>query len=337
MNISDIKEIFIKENKVFFASIELTQNCNFKCKHCYCGNKDKENLKIDSFKRVIDKLYDIGCLVISFTGGEIFSYKDFIPLYLYGKEKGFLIDLVTNGSLINEEHIKLFKEFPPHNIMITMYGTSKEEYIDFTSRDNYDNVIHTLDLLKRNSFNFAIRTVVTKTLKNSIETFKFEEIAKKYKTVFRYDPIIFPEISGERTPLNERLSPVKIVDLEYNNALRNNAWRKIINEKKDFEWQCRAGINSFAIDFKGDAHICGIYRDEPISILDNDIDIVLRHLKEVHEKHQDIVMNNKCNKCSYRFMCKWCPAYSTVYNNVIDEPIEYFCELAQERMRKFGK
>lgn len=145
---------------------------------------------------------------------------------MYGKKKGFLIDLVTNGSLINEEHIKLFKEFPPHNIMITMYGTSKEEYIDFTSRDNYDNVIHTLDLLKRNSFNFAIRTVVTKTLKNSIETFKFEEIAKKYKTVFRYDPIIFPEISGERTPLNERLSPVEIVDLEYNNALRNNAWGK---------------------------------------------------------------------------------------------------------------
>lgn len=67
MNINEIKEYYIQKGKIYFASIELTQNCNFKCKHCYCTDKSSLNMPLDLYKTIIDKLHDIGCLFLNFT------------------------------------------------------------------------------------------------------------------------------------------------------------------------------------------------------------------------------------------------------------------------------
>ena len=39
--------------------------------------------------------------------------KDFPDIYIYAKKLGMLITLYTNGSLINESIIELFKKYPP--------------------------------------------------------------------------------------------------------------------------------------------------------------------------------------------------------------------------------
>ena len=46
-----------------FAQIELTRNCNFKCKFCFenCDAKDKyEDKPVEMWKKVIDNLYELG-------------------------------------------------------------------------------------------------------------------------------------------------------------------------------------------------------------------------------------------------------------------------------------
>lgn len=335
MNINEIKKWYITQQQIYFASIELTQNCNFSCKHCYCTEKNSQNLSITQLKKIVDKLYNIKCLFLNFTGGEIFTYKELHKLYIYAKNKGFMIDLVTNGSLINDKDILLFKALPPHNILITLYGTSRQEYINFTGKDTFENVMGTLQKLKNNNISFSLRTVATKTLKSSIETFRFEEIANKFNASFRYDPIIFPKTSGDNSPLSECLSPSDIATLEYNTPLRRKKWKELFKKDIDFLWSCKAGINSMAIDHNGNAYICGLYRHFPISILKEDIHIVLEHLREIHYNHTNIINNNSCSKCSYRHLCKWCPAYSKIYNNNEDKPVEFFCELAKKREELF--
>src|SRR5699024_130539 len=100
MMIEKIKEWFIKNNKLYFAPVELTQNCNVNCKHCYCTNKESYNLSLEDHITIVDKLYSTGCLFLNFTGGEIFTCKHFEEIYSYAKNKGFIIDLLTNASLI---------------------------------------------------------------------------------------------------------------------------------------------------------------------------------------------------------------------------------------------
>lgn len=337
MNIEHIKQMYIERDKIFFASIELTQNCNFRCKHCYCTDKQSNNLPLKKHLEIIDKLSSIDCFLLSFTGGEILTSKNFIEIYKYAKEKGFLVDLVTNASLLTEEHIAVFKELPPHNISITIYGTSEQEYRDFSGNGkNFYKVIHALELLSKNNFHFFLRTVATKTFEQSLRLGRFEELARKFGTDFRYDPIIFPKTSGEKSPLNECLSVDQIIELEKENSLRRNSWQKIIGTITPFHWKCRAGINSLAVDYKGNAFVCGLYRKNPISFFDNNIKDILKHLREIHEGHIKIMRTNHCSQCNLRRICKWCPAYSLVYNHNETEKVTFFCELSEARVKHFG-
>lgn len=337
MKIEEIKEWYIQHEKIYFSSIELTQNCNFKCKHCYCEDKNSLGLTLEQCKIIIDKLHSIGCLFLNFTGGEILTHKQFQDIYMYAKNKGFIIDLLTNASLIDENLIDLFLKFPPNNIAITIYGTNESDYNNFTGNaDNYNTVINALTLLKQNNINFVLRTVAANTLRESLMNCDFEKIADRFGTTFKYDPIIFPKTTGDITPLQESMSVCQIIELEKRNEQRQKAWTKAIHKDKPYTWTCSAGISSMTIDHKGDAYVCGLYRNSPISMIDNDIQTVLNHLRVIHEHHKTIVQTNQCSQCDKRHFCKWCPAYSYIYNGNDNEKIGFFCELAKMREKYFG-
>lgn len=337
MKSEEIKEWFISNKKLYFASVELTQNCNFSCKHCYCADKQSQNISLEDYINIIDKLHSTGCLFLHFTGGEIFTNKYFKEIYTYAKNKGFIIDLLTNASLLNNELIELFKKLPPNNIAITIYGVNEDDYLNFTGNgDNFNKTIKALELLKRNNIHFVLRTVATKTLRNSLLNGEFEKLAKRLDTTFKYDTIVFPKTSGDITPLNESMTINEIIELERKTELRKDAWEKEIKGDKEFKWSCHGGVNSMAIDFQGNAFVCGLYRKNPISIIKNDINVVLEHLRGIHEEHLKIVQSNKCSACDKRKICKWCPAYSFIYNNNDSEKIKFFCDLAKARVNAFG-
>ena len=164
----------------------------------------------------------------------------------------------------------------------------------------------------------------------------FDRLAYKYQTSYKYDPIIFPQTSGNSSPLKQCLTVDEIIALENSNPKRREAWHSIIRSNKTFNWGCMGGINSMAIDYKGDAHVCGLYRLKPISLLNNDMQTVLDHLSKIHIEHRHIVTSNSCSQCKNRGICKWCPAYSYIYNGVDDARIDFFCQLSKARVKHFG-
>ena len=337
MKPTEMKKWFVDRNHLYFASIELTQCCNFHCLHCYCTGKGQPFLSADQYKFIINRIADTGCLFLNFTGGEILTNPDFEEIYRYAKDKGFVIDLLTNASLITERYVALFRELPPRSIAITLYGTSAEEYADFTGdSENYRRVMHALDLLCANGIPFVLRTVAVRALKDSLMSRKFEEIAEKYGTTFKYDPIIFPQLNGNNGPLSQRLTVDEIIALEKCNAERCARWHALITGDRPCSWTCRAGVSSLAVDYRGDAHVCGLYRAEPISILENDMSVVLEHLAAVHERHEAIVNRGRCSRCRNRRICKWCPAYSRIFTGEPDKPVPFFCELSDAHVQHFG-
>ncbi len=87
------------------ASIEVTRRCPLQCAHCYnnlpMGDAAarRGELTRDEHCRILDEMADAGCLWLLYTGGEIFARADFLDIYTYAKQKGFLITLFTNGTL----------------------------------------------------------------------------------------------------------------------------------------------------------------------------------------------------------------------------------------------
>ena len=76
------QEIYYSEHELSNAVIEINDNCNFQCDHCYLGIKEKKYMNFDLFKKIIDQLYDLGCLSILITGGEPLLNPAFKNMYL---------------------------------------------------------------------------------------------------------------------------------------------------------------------------------------------------------------------------------------------------------------
>lgn len=103
---------------------EITQKCNLDCIMCY--NKDvekKEVLTTSELKNFIDQLKEVGCMVLSLTGGEPLLRKDTLKLVRYAQSLGIKCVIYTNGTLLDKyaKHIiksglsKLFISLDSHD------------------------------------------------------------------------------------------------------------------------------------------------------------------------------------------------------------------------------
>lgn len=118
--IKDIKQQIInhRESYPFICELKVTELCNMKCKYCY--RDEDESVEI-SFQRTIDFFDELaeyyeGQMVCSFHGGEPLIRIDIIKKILevlsgkkYYNRMSFTIQ--TNGTLINEEIIEIFKKY----------------------------------------------------------------------------------------------------------------------------------------------------------------------------------------------------------------------------------
>ena len=92
----------------------------------------RRELSIAEHFRLLDDLADLGCIWVLFTGGEIFARQDFLEIYTYAKNKGFLITLFTNAVLIDQAMADYLAEWPPFSIEVTVYGRTKKTYESLT-------------------------------------------------------------------------------------------------------------------------------------------------------------------------------------------------------------
>ncbi len=81
--------------------LAITYRCNLNCSHCYTGGpQETEELSLDDWKRVLEKLWQIGIPQLVFTGGEPTLREDLVSLIAEADE--FVTGLVTNGTRLAE-------------------------------------------------------------------------------------------------------------------------------------------------------------------------------------------------------------------------------------------
>jgi sulfatase maturation enzyme AslB (radical SAM superfamily) len=97
-----------------FLWLELTNQCNLQCVHCYAesgprtGNRD--TLEKQDYISLLDEAYDLGCRRVQFIGGEPTLNHDLESLIVHAAEKGFdLIEVFTNLTRLTEPLAVLFK------------------------------------------------------------------------------------------------------------------------------------------------------------------------------------------------------------------------------------
>jgi len=80
----------------------ITTRCNCRCYFCKVWRKPAIEPTLDQAFQTIDILNKIGCYSLSITGGEPLLYPYLPEVIDYAHEKGFIVQINTNGSILAE-------------------------------------------------------------------------------------------------------------------------------------------------------------------------------------------------------------------------------------------
>jgi radical SAM protein with 4Fe4S-binding SPASM domain len=325
------------------GQVDLTYFCGLNCVHCYCKgleDKDKE-LSTVEWKKVLDEIHEAGCLYLCFSGGDPLIKKDFLELYSYAKNKGFIISLFSNGLLFTDVVIKHLVKSQPYSIEITLNAITKAVYERITQTEgSFERVMGNVKKIARSGLPLVIKSNCLKQNRRQIHKIKaFTEklLGKpKNKHLFHYDPMIYPRLNGDKTPCGYRLSYNELVELkkqdkdmwqEYEKGLHNT---DLSEETRgaDFLYRCDSWqqhffinpygrlkfcmfTNKFSIDLKTTPFKEGFYRIFPMVL---------------QEKFKT---SSKCKGCKLRTVCYHCPARAYLETGDEEAPISSYCELAK--------
>ncbi len=321
------------------GGIELTPRCNLRCVHCYIlPNIKNSHMAFEEICNIIDQLADAGVLYLFITGGEPLARRDFVDIYIYIKQKGILTTIFSNGTLIADDVCKVFQEYPPMSVDITLYGATEKTYEDITGvKGSYKKCFNGLERLKEANVCISLKTVLMKNNCHELELLK--NIANKFNARFRYSTLIFPRLNGDTNCLNLRLPPDQVVQYDIDDKYRREAWSDFIKgneppskEESEFLYMCGAALTTFHIDYNG--NLCACVREREYAYN-------LRELgfSEAWHKLTNVIRGKyssglyKCKECQFLMVCDQCPAISRYETGNPENPSNHTCEIGHLRGR----
>ncbi len=332
------------------GTIEITHRCPLKCVHCY-NNFPLNNIEArgneftyEEHCRLLDEITQAGCLWLLYTGGEIFARNDFLDIYTYAKQKGLLITLFTNGTLITPQVADTLVEWRPFSIEITLYGRTQETYERITGvPGSYERCLRGIDLLLDRGLPLKLKSIVMALNKQELwEMKKFVE--EELKLEFRFDAMINPRIDCDQRPLEVRLKPEEVVALDLQDSKRLAEWKRFAEkftgpvsppERTNDLYQCGGGLNSFAVDPYGKMGLCLLAHDPKWDLRKGSFrkgwESFLSGVRKEKMKRE-----SKCKACEIKAICGMCPANGFLENKDTEEPVDFLCQVAHLRARALG-
>ena len=294
---------------------EITPQCNLDCKMCYVHlNKtqmnNKHELTLDQWKKIIDG----GMVFASISGGECLTSPYFDELYLYLNSKGVIIFILTNGVLLSNK-IKLFKQYPPALIQVSMYGYDEDSYEKVTGKRKFTVVSNAVKEAKANGLNISIAVTTSKYLKSVYK------IVRKYYQMeigVAVSKWLIPPYSSTGRQLDEFcLSPEEQVNISGEILLAtdeaapvpftgvlpppNTKGKQLCRGLK-----CTAGRNSFSINWQGKMLLCVSLNEVTGEPLQEDF---MTAWQKTVNAADEFLIPVECTNCSYKSVCRSCPAH----------------------------
>jgi radical SAM protein with 4Fe4S-binding SPASM domain len=340
--------------RIIDFDLELTARCNHRCRHCYIHLPAEDpralgqELSLHEIKEIVSEATRLGALWCLLTGGEPLLRKDFPDIYLFCKERGLLVSVFTNATLISPEIVQLFQKYPPRDIEVTVYGVTERTYEKVTGqKGSFSAFQRGLNLLRQAGIRVRLKAMA---LRSNFQ--EMGEIARfcqeRTKDFFRFDPFLRRRYDGDpnrnQEILAERLHPEEIVALERSDAVRFQILKRCFHPPSSpFQpsrmgrdlFRCGAGIQSFTVSYEGHFKLCSALV-HPDCIYDlrrgNLFEAWNQFVPQVLGKQSDRIRYLQyCESCPLTDLCFWCPAHSYLENGRLDDPVDYFCQVAKAR------
>jgi MoaA/NifB/PqqE/SkfB family radical SAM enzyme len=252
---------------------EITCRCNLRCVMCYtdCFNtpeRIRQELTFEEIVRIMDELAAAGCLNLSLTGGEPLARKDFLDIYGYAKQKGFLVTVLTNGTLLTKTIADYWVKYPPSMIEISFHGFTKESFDQITDgRGSYERCLAAIQLLLERNLPLTLKT--TGMTINRDEVLQIKEFVNRVgnglqrNVHYKLGSEIRASLDGSEDVYRFQLSEKDVTALEQADPeLRAERFRQDVQAASRPAAGCAGGHQKFHIDAYGQLQLCTQNRRE---------------------------------------------------------------------------
>ena len=318
-----------RENTVpLEATFELTPFCNFDCVMCYVklnkeqAQKQGEPLSKEKWLEIARQAKDMGTLYLCLTGGEVFTHPDFWEIYAELNKMGFLISVLSNGSLIDEEVIERFKEYGmPYFIKITLYGASDETYFRTCGvKDGFTRVERAIDLLIAENVPLKLTATIVK--ENACDLQGMYKFARDKKIPLQHSISVVKSSRGA----GKDVTSSRFDFADFPEEITLEMLEKIKNPNMDavFTW-CGSYRKAMWVTWHGNLQLCTFLTKPAVKYSGN----LKNDWKSLYKKCEILKNPPECEKCLWKAFCQRCPGVLCAESGDPEKVSPDFCRSAE--------
>ncbi|MCU0285256.1 MAG: radical SAM protein [Acidobacteria bacterium] len=334
------------------VGLYITERCLQNCRFCFNwkvnGKQDAIDMDFHDITHILNESKQMGHSYLTITGGEPFLHPNITDIIDYAHDLGFMINILTNGLLINEELIAKLRGKFRLRIRVSLDGASKEVHEYARGKDTFDRVLTAILLLIKNNFPVGIGLTLYDENINEIEDIIRLSIDMGCSYI-RFSPVIRIQ-KGKQAPINLNLHETALIRIieaqlkyrEYIDLQGPTGENFLLPVETITTKRCEAGVNFFAINPDKVILPCPLIRPHP-SIFrktftgKDDFQQVRFHMDELFG---NIRANLKglCASCGFNERCcGGCPAEKISFDlDLYDEQPVCLNRLLKTAEKKFN-
>ena len=289
--------------ELFFgsASYEITERCNYQCRHCVLGDKKAtRELSVIEKRQLIETIRSAGCMYLRITGGEPLLASGFKDTYSLACSLGMLVKVQTNGSLLSErKKQRIFEDCPPYKIVISFYGGSRESYQSLTrTPGSFECFLGAVEWLKKSGILVKANIIITQYNEHEID--EMVDMTKEAGFEYFIYPKLTPTFQGDPAPIDLKAQSCSVME-----EIDRYNQESILAGRKDKGYEgCLAGKAFFHVARDGKAAICQTVRKNYVNLLEEGVNGLLRLAKI---SKGILTRSGNCIICEYNETCSTCP------------------------------
>ena len=322
------------------AQLELTYRCNLHCRHCYTdpyNQKDRiaQELSFPEICRLMDEMADVGVLWLNLTGGEVFQHPRFWDIYERAYQRGFLLQLYTNGTLFTDAIVAQLKSQPPFTIDISCHSANEASFDWFTQvPGSYRAFRRGLELLQKAELPFTLKTKGMNWNRQELPAIK--GFVESFGQPFSLTTALSPRLDGDLSSLSYRMAPTDVAALQLDmmggspseEACQANA--ELLQQPGNRLYRCGCGTDTIHINAQGELGTCTLQYERRYSLRTYSLrDAIKQLFEDIGSLHYE--SDTPCRTCTLQSFCDKKPSEASWECGNPESPIPYNCDVALAR------
>ena len=306
----------------------VTRRCNLSCDHCSIkaspdATREGE-LSTEEGLALIEDVAKLGPVKFVITGGEALLREDIFELIKHATSNGMVVELASNGVLIDEGVAKRLKDLSVYRAAISMDGIGETHDRLRGAKGTFEKTMRAVKACKKVGLKVQFHATMIKA--NLKQLPMIIKLADRYQVDRIYIGTLIP--IGRGCQMSQACLSEKEIKQIFNTVVeqqtKTNVWLRpvcpqfwaflksegLINGDDGHDFiGCTAGISSFHIRPNGDVTLCaelpvkiGNVREKTFTTIIKEAKI----LQKLKDRKNEITGN--CADCQYLSVCGGCRA-----------------------------